>query len=111
MKRTRGKKGRITGRVMDKTAFAQVKELIGDEPKTRDMLIEHLHKIQDSYHYISNRHIMALAKIMNLSMVAVYETATFYHHFDVTHEKKRHPQKLLSVFANRLPVKCLAQKN
>ena len=94
MKRTRGKKGRITGRVIDQTAFAQIKELIGDEPKTRDMLIEHLHKIQDSYHYISNRHIMALAKIMNLSMAAVYETATFYHHFDVTHEKETPPPEI-----------------
>ena len=94
MKRTRGKKGRITGRVLDQTAFNQVNELIGDESKSRDMLIEHLHKIQDTYHFISNRHIIALAKIMNLSMAAVYETATFYHHFDITNENEMPPPEI-----------------
>ena len=59
MKRTRGKKGRTTGRVFDQTALTQVNELIGDESKSRDMLIEHLHKIQDTYRFISNRHIIA----------------------------------------------------
>ena len=94
MKRTRGKKGRITGRVLDQTAFNQVNELIGDESKSRDMLIEHLHKIQDTYRFISNRHIIALAKIMNLSMAAVYETATFYHHFDITNENETPPPEI-----------------
>jgi formate dehydrogenase beta subunit len=91
MKRTRGKKGRILGRVMDQNALSQVHDLIGDEPKTRDMLIEHLHKIQDKFHHISNRHILALAKEMNLPMAEVYETATFYHHFDVTKEDETPP--------------------
>lgn len=91
MKRTRGKKGRILGRVMDQNALYQVQELIGDEAKTRDMLIEHLHKIQDKYHHISNRHILALAKEMNLPMAEVYETATFYHHFDVLKEDQLPP--------------------
>ncbi len=91
MKRTRGKKGRILGRIMDQNALSQVQLLIGDEPKTRDMLIEHLHKIQDKYHHISNRHILALAKEMNLPMAEVYETATFYHHFDVTKEDEAPP--------------------
>lgn len=91
MKRTRGKKGRILGRVMDKNALSQVHALIGDQPKTRDMLIEYLHKIQDKYQHISNRHILALAKEMNLPMAEVYETATFYHHFDVTKEDEVPP--------------------
>ena len=91
MKRTRGKKGRILGRIMDQNALSQVQALIGDQPKTRDMLIEHLHKIQDKYHHISNRHILALAKEMNLPMAEVYETATFYHHFDVTKEDETPP--------------------
>lgn len=94
MKRTRGKKGRILGRVMDQHALLQVQELIGDEAKTRDMLIEHLHKIQDKYHHISNRHILALAKEMNLPMAEVYETATFYHHFDVTKEGEIPPPSI-----------------
>ena len=91
MKRTRGKKGRILGRVMDQNALLQVQDLIGDQPKTRDMLIEHLHKIQDKFHHISNRHILALAQEMNLPMAEVYETATFYHHFDVTKEDETPP--------------------
>ena len=94
MKRTREKKGRITGRVFDQTALTQVNELIGDESKSRDMLIEHLHKIQDTYRFISNRHIIALAKIMNLSMAAIYETATFYHHFDITNENEIPPPEI-----------------
>ena len=91
MKRTRGKKGRILGRIMDQKALSQVQALIGEQPKTRDMLIEHLHKIQDKYHHISNRHILSLAKEMNLPMAEVYETATFYHHFDVTKEDEIPP--------------------
>ena len=91
MKRTRGKKGRILGRIMDQNALAQVQALLGDEPRTRDLLIEHLHKIQDKYHHISNRHILALAAEMNLPMAEVYETATFYHHFDVTKENETPP--------------------
>ena len=31
---------------------------------------------------------------MNLSMAAVYETATFYHHFDVTREKETPPPEI-----------------
>ena len=65
MKRTRGKKGRISGRVIDKNSISQLEKLIGSESIKRDMLIEHLHKIQYTYQHISSRHIMALPKIMN----------------------------------------------
>ena len=47
------------------------------------MLVEHLHKLQDHYHHISHRHLLALSIEMQLPMAEVYETATFYHHFDV----------------------------
>ncbi|MEJ2094150.1 MAG: NAD(P)H-dependent oxidoreductase subunit E [Gammaproteobacteria bacterium] len=83
MKRTRGKKGRVEGRTTPWKALAEVRDLIGDEPRTREYLIEHLHKIQDKYHHISNRHILSLAIEMELPMAEVYETATLYHHFDV----------------------------
>ena len=83
MKRTRGKRGRVEGRTTPHKALAEIRALLDDEPRTRDMLIEHLHKIQDKYHHISNRHILALAIDMQLPMAEVYETATFYHHFDV----------------------------
>ncbi|HSR62426.1 MAG TPA: NAD(P)H-dependent oxidoreductase subunit E [Gammaproteobacteria bacterium] len=94
MKRTRGKKGRIMGRIMDQNAMDEVRALLGDEPRTREYLIEHLHKIQDKYKHISNRHILALSGEMNLPMAEVYETATFYHHFDVTKEGETPPPKM-----------------
>ena len=91
VKRTRGKKGRIMGRIMDQKALGEVRELLGNEPRKREFLIEYLHRIQDRYHNISNRHILALAGEMNLPMAEVYETATFYHHFDVTNEGEPPP--------------------
>src|SRR5690554_5960955 len=94
MKRTRGKKGRIMGRVMDQQALLEVRDLIKKESLKRDMLIEHLHKIQDKFHHISNRHILALAQEMNLPMAEIYETATFYHHFDVIKEGETPPPPL-----------------
>ena len=83
MKRTRGKKGRIQGRITPNKALAEVRELLGDAPRTRDLLLEHLHKLQDHYGHLSHRHLLALAIEMELPMAEVYETATFYHHFDV----------------------------
>ena len=94
MKRTRGKKGRVEGRTTPHKSLADIRELLGDEPRSRDMLIEHLHKIQDHYGHISNRHILALAIDMSLPMAEVYETATFYHHFDVIKPKETPPPPL-----------------
>ncbi len=83
MKRTRGKKGRVEGRTTPHKSLAEIRQILGDAPRTPEMLIEHLHKIQDHYHHISNRHILALSIDMQLPMAEVYEAATFYHHFDV----------------------------
>ena len=83
MKRTRGKKGRIQGRTTPHKALADVRRLLGDAPRARDLLVEHLHKLQDYYQHLSHRHLLALAIEMELPMAEVYETATFYHHFDV----------------------------
>ncbi len=94
MKRSRGKKGRVEGRTIPHKSLADIRELLGDEPRSRDMLIEHLHKIQDHYGHISSRHILALAIDMNLSTAEVYETATFYHHFDVINQGETPPPPL-----------------
>ena len=91
MKRTRGKKGRVQGRTTPHKSLAEIRQILGDSPRTRDMLIENLHKIQDHYHHISNRHILALSIDMSLPMAEVYETATFYHHFDVLAENEVAP--------------------
>jgi len=60
--------------------------LLGDTPRRRDLLIEHLHKIQDRYGHLSAAHLVALASEMKMAMAEVYEVATFYHHFDVVKE-------------------------
>ncbi|HEX7389184.1 MAG TPA: NAD(P)H-dependent oxidoreductase subunit E, partial [Acidiphilium sp.] len=71
------------GRVVDPDARDEIEALLGDRPLQRDLLIEHLHLIQDRYGQLSAAHLAALADIMRLAMAEVYETATFYAHFDV----------------------------
>ena len=80
------KRGKPKGRAVDAKALAEVQALLGSEPRRRDLLIEHLHKIQDKYGCISAAHIVALAREMELALTEVYEVATFYHHFDVINE-------------------------
>jgi len=76
----------IKGRTPDPQALAEVCSLLGAESRRRDLLIEHLHKIQDRYAQLSAAHLVALAAEMKMSMAEVYEVATFYHHFDVVKE-------------------------
>jgi formate dehydrogenase len=82
------------GRQVDSKALSEVQALLGDESRQKDLLIEHLHKIQDKYHYISAAHLVALAREMKLSKAEVYEVATFYHHFDVIKEDDTPPPAL-----------------
>lgn len=82
------------GRQVDMQALAEVQALLGDEPRRKDLLIEHLHKIQDAYKHISAAHLVALAHEMKLSRAEVYEVATFYHHFDVIKEDQTPPPQL-----------------
>src|SRR5687767_12911292 len=85
-----GKRGKVRstpkGRAVDPKAREEILALLGDAPRRRDLLIEHLHKIQDRYHCLSAPHLVALAAEMKLAMTEVYEVATFYHHFDVVKE-------------------------
>ena len=78
-------KGRKTpkGRQVDDAALADVRALLGDRPRRRDLLIEHLHLIQDRYGHLSVQHLNALADEMHMAQTEVYEVATFYAHFDV----------------------------
>ena len=82
------------GRQVDPKALSEVQALLGDESRQEDLLIEHLHKIQDKFHYISAAHLVALAREMKLSKAEVYEVATFYHHFDVIKEEDSAPPAL-----------------
>ncbi len=89
-------KGRHTpkGRQLEDGAWDEVKALLGDAPRRRDLLIEHLHKIQDTFGCLSAGHIRALAEEMRMSMAEVYEVATFYAHFDVVKEGEVAPPAL-----------------
>jgi len=89
IKRKKRREGK--GRPVDPVALAEVRELLGDEPRRRDLLIEHLHKIQDRYRCISAEHVVALADEMRLAPAEVFEVATFYHHFDVVKEGDKQP--------------------
>lgn len=82
------------GRQVDPQALSEIQVLLGDESRQKDLLIEHLHKIQDNYKHISAAHLVALAYEMKLSKAEVYEVATFYHHFDVIKEDQTPPPPL-----------------
>ena len=80
------RKSRLKGRQADDASVAEVCALIGLRPEgghRRDLLIEHLHKLNDAYRCLHDRHLVALAREMNIPMAEVYEVATFYHHFEV----------------------------
>ena len=82
------------GRRVDPAALADVQRLLGTESRQPDLLIEHLHKIQDHFGHLSAGHLAALAQEMRLAQTEVYEVATFYHHFDVVKEGEAAPAAL-----------------
>ena len=84
----------LKGRQVDPAACADIRALLGDRPRRRDLLIEFLHLIQDNYGHLSAAHLAALAEEMRLSQTEVYEVATFYAHFDVVLEGETPPPPL-----------------
>jgi formate dehydrogenase len=82
------------GRSLDDAAVAEVRALLGDRERRRDLLIEHLHLIQDRFGCLEARHLRALAEEMRLSQAEVYEVASFYDHFDVVREGEPKPAPL-----------------
>src|SRR6185295_20107548 len=82
------------GRQIEPQALTEVQALLGELPRRRDLLIEHLHLIQDRYGYLSAAHLAALAQEMKLALTEVYEVATFYAHFDVVKEDETPPPAL-----------------
>ena len=89
-------KSQLKGRQADQTSLQEVRALLLLDAEAlkqrRDLLIEHLHTINDSYRGLHERHLVALAKLMNIAMAEVYEVATFYHHFEVIPEGEQAPQ-------------------
>jgi formate dehydrogenase beta subunit len=79
------------GRQVDPQALVDIRALLGERPRQRDLLIEHLHLIQDRYGELAAAHLAALAQEMRLALTEVYEVATFYAHFDVVKEASPSP--------------------
>ena len=93
-RRPAGLRTRPKGRHVDPQALDEIRGLLADAPRRRDLLIEYLHKIQDRYGHLSAAHLVALAHEMKLAPVEVYEVASFYHHFDVVKEGETPPPRL-----------------
>src|ERR1700751_5433897 len=79
------------GRQVDPAAVDEVRALLAERERRRDLLIEHLHLIQDKYGHLAAAHLAALAHEMKLALTEVYEVATFYAHFDVVKEGEQPP--------------------
>ena len=84
--RRKNKASKLKGRQADAQSCAEVATLLGEKPTDgyrRDLLIEYLHLLNDRYHGLHERHLVALAAVMNIPMAEVYEVASFYHHFEI----------------------------
>ena len=82
------------GRQVDPAALAEVQTLLGERERRRDLLIEHLHLLQDHFGCLHARHLAALAEEMRLALVEVYEVASFYAHFDIVMDGEAPPPQL-----------------
>ena len=94
-KSAKGKGRRTTkGRQFEDEALNEVKALLENRPRQKDLLIEFLHLIQDKYGYLSAQHLCALAEELKISMAEVYEVASFYAHFDIVKEDETPPPQI-----------------
>ncbi len=97
MKKKSGKRNRFwrpRGRALDEQAQADIRQLFSGQAPRRDLLVEYLHRLQDSQGCLSVDHLHALADWMKLAPVEVYEVASFYHHFDLVERGEQPPPEL-----------------
>ncbi|MDR6537407.1 NADH-ubiquinone oxidoreductase-F iron-sulfur binding region domain-containing protein [Variovorax soli] len=88
------RKSKLKGRQPEAAALEEVRALIGPRPGDgyrRDLLIEHLHRLNDACRGLHDRHLVALASLTNIPMAEVYEVATFYHHFEILRGDEQAP--------------------
>ena len=88
-------RSQLKGRQVSPEARAEVQALIGLPPADghrRDLLIEHLHVLNDHFQGLFERHIVALAAEMRLPVVEVFEVASFYHHFEILKDDATAPR-------------------
>ena len=108
----RGGKGRYAGkgRQTDPKAATEVATLLANTPRTRDMLIEALHLLQDADGCITAQNLAALADEYQLALSEVYETATFYHHFDVLKDDDARPAEITVRVCNSITCEMTGSK-
>ncbi|SNS71639.1 NAD-dependent formate dehydrogenase flavoprotein subunit [Noviherbaspirillum humi] len=82
------------GRRVDPDSLADVQTLTAGLPRRRDLLIEHLHRINDALGCLPTTHLAALAAELRMAQTEVYEVASFYHHFEVVREGQARPAAL-----------------
>lgn len=85
------------GRMVPNEARARVREIVGKAPVAKEYLVENLHKIQDAEGHLTKSHLAALAEMMNLPQAAVFEVATFYHHFTIAEDGAPQPEVTVRV--------------
>jgi formate dehydrogenase len=66
-------------------------------PLRPDLLVEHLHRLQDRHGGLRPRHLAALAGLLRLAPVEVFEVASFYAHFDVLEDDAPAPPTTIRV--------------
>jgi NADH:ubiquinone oxidoreductase subunit E len=94
------RKSKLKGRQADDASLEEVRALVGPRPAEghrRDLLIEYLHLLNDAHRCLHDRHLVALAREMNLPMAEVYEVATFYHHFEIVRGDEAAPSLTVRV--------------
>ena len=79
------------GRFLESDDRDRVRDILGDLPRRRDLLIEHLHLIQDSEGCLPAGLLHALAAEMRIPMSEIYEVASFYAHFDIVRDGEERP--------------------
>ncbi len=90
----RRRRGKPRGRQVDQVALNQLRTLPGFDLPKRELLIEYLHVINDKEGYLHSRNIVALASLLKISPVEVFEVASFYHHFDIVRDDEPLPPPL-----------------
>lgn len=113
------RKAQLKGRQPEAEAVAEVLALL--KPvcdslsialhERRDLLIEHLHVLQDHYRCLHDKHLVALATLMKLPMAEVFEVATFYHHFDIVRQGEEVKKQITVRVCSGLSCKLLATDN
>ena len=94
------------GRQLDPAAQRDIAALLGERSRAPDLLVEHLHRIQDRYGLLGAGHLQALAAEMRLSMAEVFEVASFYAHFDIVLDGETRPPPLTVRVCDSLTCAC-----